>query len=196
MRYLRESMRKGGDRVAEILGTEVMANLADDDDGSGSGGGGGARLRDCGFANVLLPLSISSPDQSRSASPDGGNASAATKGDIAPQEEGQVVGYMQKTFVDEFATFIAVYGYKGRLWTRLSGQVYLDMSDWEWCGTVLAEVCARVREGRFRAKRGEGEGRFRANRGEEEEEEEEEGNDGIKNIPEEFKGLRVEEEIQ
>lgn len=189
-------MRKGGDRVAEILGTEVMENRADRDGARGAGS-----LRDCAFANVRLPLTISSPPlDSNPAENEKGQSEV--RGAIAQEEVGKVVDYMQETFVHEFDTFIAVYEYKGRLWARLSGQVYLDLSDWEWCASVLGEVCARVREGRFRGEDVgvEHQGGNAAKQGKKggfdggEEVEEEEENNGIKDIAEGFKGFHVEME--
>lgn len=162
MQYLKESMRRGGDRVAQILGTDVM----DDDDGKRNGEKAG--LRDCGFANVRLPITVSA---SASASAEAASASASAssgeeseeaggtgRADLFPSELSRAVDYMQATFVDEFDTFIAVYAYKGRLWTRLSGQVYLEMADWKWCGRVLGVVCERVRRGEFREGGDEGGG--------------------------------------
>jgi hypothetical protein len=140
MRYIRLSMREGGDRVAELLGTEVMANAADKDADQGVGTGG---LRDCAFANVRLPVDILGEQQQQ-------QHGAARDGGIAQEEVRRVVDYMQETFLGEFDTFIAVYEYKGRLWARLAGQVYLDLQDWEWCAGVLKEVCGRVRKGVFR----------------------------------------------
>ena len=155
MAYLRESIREGGDRVAAMLGTDVMANQADREGGRGGGG----RLRDCAFANVRLPITVT---EAARGSGSGSGSGAVVRGGVTPREIPAVVAYMQQTFVQEFNTFIVVYGYQGRLWTRLSGQIYLEEGDWEWCGNVLGEVCARVREGRFReaaveAAEGEGE---------------------------------------
>lgn len=45
MKYCVDLAREGGDRVASILGTEVM------DDSAGT-------LRDCAFANIRLPLDV------------------------------------------------------------------------------------------------------------------------------------------
>ena len=194
MRYLRESMRKGGDRVAEILGTEVMENRADRGGVRGAGS-----LRDCGFANVRLPLTVSSPTLDSNPA-ESENGKGVVKGYVAQEEVGKVVDYMQMTFVDEFDTFIAVYEYKGKLWTRLSGQVYLDMSDWEWCAGVLGKVCARVREGRFRgeedvnAEHRTGNAAKQGKKGGFDGSKKEEENDGIKDIAEGFKGIRVEME--
>lgn len=147
MRYLKQSMSEGGDRVAEILRTHVM-QVDDDDD---AGAEGGPRLRDCAFANVRLPITVGASVSVSVVDEQGEkNLSPSSPWHISPEEVGRVVDYMQATFVHEFATFIVVYGYGGALWARLSGQVYLDLADWEWCGNVLAEVCARVREGVFR----------------------------------------------
>jgi len=141
MSYLRVSMREGGDRVAELLGTEVMANAADaDEEGVGSGG-----LRDCAFANVRLPVTVCGDEQQQQQ-----QHGVVRDGGITQAEVGRVVDYMQETFLGEFDTFIAVYEYKGRLWARLAGQVYLELEDWEWCAGVLGEVCGRVRGGKFR----------------------------------------------
>lgn len=55
--------------------------------------------------------------------------------------------WMEKTLVDEFNTFVAIYEYDGKLWTRISGQIYLELKDFEWLGGVLKSLCDRVRSG-------------------------------------------------
>ncbi len=57
------------------------------------------------------------------------------------------VAWMQKVLVDEFNTFVAIYEYDGKLWTRISGQIYLELKDFEWLGGVLKGLCERVRVG-------------------------------------------------
>jgi hypothetical protein len=54
---------------------------------------------------------------------------------------------MQKTLVDEYNTFVAIYEYDGKLWTRISGQIYLELKDFEWLGGVLKSLCERVQSG-------------------------------------------------
>jgi hypothetical protein len=54
---------------------------------------------------------------------------------------------MEKTLVDEFNTFVAIYEYEGRVWTRISGQIYLELKDFEWLGEVLNGLCERIRAG-------------------------------------------------
>lgn len=73
---------------------------------------------------------------------------------------GGVVNHMQKTLLDEFNTFIAIYVYKGRVWARLSAQVYLDEGDFAWAGEVLGVLCGRVRGGEgWREGEGESQGK-------------------------------------
>jgi hypothetical protein len=36
------------------------------------------------------------------------------------------------------------------MWVRLSGQIYLEVRDFEWVGERLKELCGRVKKGEFR----------------------------------------------
>lgn len=135
MAYLRESAKQGGDVVARMLGTGVM----EDRDGG--------RLRDCAFANVCLPIRVLETGAEGE-----GRGGEVRKGEEEIQEEdvGTVVNYIQSTLVKEFGTFVSCFGYKGRVWARLSGMVYLEEEDWEWCGDVLGRVCERVVKGEWK----------------------------------------------
>ncbi|KAI0467678.1 pyridoxal phosphate-dependent transferase [Xylaria cf. heliscus] len=55
--------------------------------------------------------------------------------------------WMMRAMVKEYKTFIALIIHAGRLWARLSAQVYLDMEDFEWAGHVLLQLCQRVQRG-------------------------------------------------
>jgi len=57
------------------------------------------------------------------------------------------IAWMEKTLVDEFHTFVAIYQYNGQIWTRISGQIYLELKDFEWLGGVLKGLCERLRTG-------------------------------------------------
>lgn len=57
------------------------------------------------------------------------------------------VAWMEKTLVDEFNTMVPIFEYKGRVWCRVSGQVYLELKDFEWLGGVLRTLCERVGDG-------------------------------------------------
>jgi hypothetical protein len=54
---------------------------------------------------------------------------------------------MERTLVYEYNTFVAIYEYNGKLWARLCGQIYLELKDFEWLGSVLQALCERVRLG-------------------------------------------------
>ena len=55
--------------------------------------------------------------------------------------------WMEKTLIYEFNTFVVIYEYNGKLWTRISGQIYLELRDFEWLGGVLKQLCERIRAG-------------------------------------------------
>jgi hercynylcysteine S-oxide lyase len=57
------------------------------------------------------------------------------------------IAWMERTLVYEFNTFVAIYEYNGKLWTRICGQIYLELRDFEWLGGVLQTLCERVRQG-------------------------------------------------
>ena len=91
-------------------------------------------LRNCALATVRLPMKVPAAQAS------------------------QARLWVEQTLADEYETFLAVFEYKGRMWTRLSGQVYLERSDWEWAGGVLRELCARVARGAHLGVSGHGTG--------------------------------------
>ncbi|KAI0442912.1 pyridoxal phosphate-dependent transferase [Xylaria telfairii] len=76
----------------------------------------------CAMTNVALPLDV-------------GLASINTQ------------NWMFTTMVKEYKTFIALIIHAGKLWARLSAQVYLEMEDFEWAGHMLLELCERVKRG-------------------------------------------------
>ncbi|KAI1299579.1 pyridoxal phosphate-dependent transferase [Xylaria venustula] len=55
--------------------------------------------------------------------------------------------WMMRKMVDEYKTFIPLITHAGRVWARLSAQVYLDVEDFEWAGRTLLELCERVKRG-------------------------------------------------
>jgi uncharacterized membrane protein len=57
--------------------------------------------------------------------------------------------WMKKVVMDEYRSFIMFFWYAGAWWARLSGQVYLDMADFEWAGEKLGVVCERVERGEW-----------------------------------------------
>jgi selenocysteine lyase/cysteine desulfurase len=116
--YNTKLAKEAGKVVADILGTSVMDNSTN-------------TLSDCCLANVALPLTASAER-------------IAGKSTVKPEFAMAATVWMQKTLVDEYKTFIAIFYFQGQWWTRLSAQIYLDLSDFEWAGKILKEICERA----------------------------------------------------
>jgi selenocysteine lyase/cysteine desulfurase len=116
--YNTKLAQEGGKVIAKMLGTEVMDNSTH-------------TITNCCLVNIRLPLTASP------AKTTGVNTVDPVHGMTAMQ-------WMQRRLVEEHKTFIAIYFFQNQWWARLSGQVYLDMSDFEWAGKRLKEVCERA----------------------------------------------------
>jgi selenocysteine lyase/cysteine desulfurase len=128
-RELTELARQGGEKVAQMLGTEVLDNES-------------RSLTRCSMVNVALPLAVE-PEEGKTA-PEGVVA-------VLPQSDTAAVReWILETLMDEYKTFVALFVYGGRWWARLSAQVYLEMDDFEWAGRTLKEVCERVAKGEYK----------------------------------------------
>jgi selenocysteine lyase/cysteine desulfurase len=57
------------------------------------------------------------------------------------------LNWMKKKLVDEYRTYVPIFQYNGKVWCRVSGQIYLELRDFEWLGGVLKVLCERVRQG-------------------------------------------------
>lgn len=126
--YLWELNKFGISRVAEILGTSYLENKS-------------GTLTNCGMANVALPIWVG--EEGRARAPEGHT--------VLPGEEANTAfNWMQGTLVDEYKTFMAVYYRWDRFWVRISAQVYLDISDYEWAGRALKDICERVAKGAYK----------------------------------------------
>ncbi|KAI1116462.1 aminotransferase family protein-like protein [Nemania sp. NC0429] len=128
--------KEGGELMASIMGTEVLKNET-------------GTLQECCFTNVRLPLGI---DHEASSGGGGGSGegSKESSGGIAEGDADAVAFWMTERSVSEFDTYIAVRYYAGSFWTRLSGQIYLDLSDFAWAAGVLLELCARAQRGHWK----------------------------------------------
>jgi selenocysteine lyase/cysteine desulfurase len=123
-KYIRDMAQLGADRIAAMLGTSVM------DDGKDWRKGQGG-LRDCAMANIQLPLNV------------------GDEGTVIEEEVYEVRNWMGLQLIEKYNTFVPIYDYKGKLWARVSGQVYLELSDFEWLGQVLQELCTAVKAGEY-----------------------------------------------
>ncbi|KAL2128318.1 hypothetical protein VTI74DRAFT_9359 [Chaetomium olivicolor] len=128
---LTELARQGGKKVAEILGTKILDNESQS-------------LTRCSMVNVALPLAVQ-PEDGKTL--EGDMASLPT---VPKAEASKATNWMAKKLVDEYKTFMVVYLYQGRFWSRLSAQVYLELADFEWAGNTLKELCERVAKGEYK----------------------------------------------
>jgi selenocysteine lyase/cysteine desulfurase len=124
MEYNVSLARKGAKVVAGILGTKVL----DNEEGT---------LSDCCMSQVLLPISI-------------GDRGEGEEGPVVKAEEkGHVLQWMTETIVKEYKTFIAIIILQGQYWVRFSGQIYLDIDDFEFAGKALKDICEKVGKGEY-----------------------------------------------
>lgn len=125
--YCQTLALRGTQRVAEMLKTKVLDNE------SGS-------MTRCAMANVLLPLDPTAMQE------------IARKAGIAQDAVGmQVRNWISQTLISDYVAYMAPMFYNGRWWVRLSGQVYLDMDDFEWAGATLQQVSERASKGEWAA---------------------------------------------
>ena len=119
-KYCFEIARIGGQKTAHILRTEVMGV-----------GFEGSRMTECCFANVRLPVTFKKGKE---------------KG--FEVKDGNMIGlWINKRGVEEFDTYFQIKYQDDGLWIRLSGQIYVELKDFEWVGYRLKELCERVENG-------------------------------------------------
>lgn len=142
--YCQHVSRVGGKRMAQILGTEIMDNKT-------------RSLTQCCFANVRLPLTLSGQSPNSAHSLDafegqvGEDAVFEQHGVVTAEEVPVVVKWLMDRAQKEFDTHIPAKIHAGAIWVRLSGQIYLEVEDYEWAGRVLKALCERVSKGEGRS---------------------------------------------
>ncbi|KAK1831528.1 pyridoxal phosphate-dependent transferase [Podospora conica] len=146
--YCAALARAGGDYVAGRLGTEVMEN----DEGT---------LREgVAFANVRMPIHVAPRGFGRGMIPLVHGDGETTRGVVVEEEVEAVLEWWRRVAADEYGTFFQTYFYGGRVWVRLSAQVYLERGDFVWAAEVLKEMCERVKDGEWRRGYEEGVGGY------------------------------------
>lgn len=140
----------------KIAGAQRTGSLALGPGGAGSGGGlplglNGGRKFSSGYSSPSPRSSNFNlhPDDGAMAGSLTAEPEAENLGPVMVQRAsvGTHVAWMQKTLTDEFNTFVGIYEYNDRIWTRVSGQIYLELRDFEWLGGVLKGLIERVRDG-------------------------------------------------
>jgi hypothetical protein len=126
--YLETLANEAADLLAAVLDTEVLQepNLKL---------GAQSQLRRCGMTTVKLPIAI----QGKSG-PVKPSYLVLQADKIAP-----TINWFQTTLTYKYGTFVPVFAHGGWLWTRLSAQVYLQISDFEWLAGVLKDMCGELK---------------------------------------------------
>lgn len=119
MKYCEGISSEAGALAAAILGTDVMENET-------------KTLTKCAFSNVRLPLEVG----------DG-------EGQIAEKDMYRVAVWMTMMLVNESDVYSPVFFHAKCFWTRLSGQIYLDICDFEKGAKALKALCERARRGEY-----------------------------------------------
>lgn len=133
-----------------ILGAERNGSVRLGPGGAGSGGGLSPHVSKRLSLGAGLGLGAGLAAQHFSASPLSPGGIEPTT--IKQSEVAQVVNWMQETLINEHNTFVAIFEYHGQMYVRISGQIYLELKDWEWLGGVLKVMCERVGSGEFTKK--------------------------------------------
>jgi hypothetical protein len=75
---------------------------------------------------------------------------AGEKAGVEEEKVGALVNvWLQKTMADQGETFLQTMFYGGRWWARFSGQVYLELEDFEGVVPALRELCERASKGEW-----------------------------------------------
>jgi len=120
MEYCTKLAQDAGQVWAKQFGTEILDNET-------------KTLSRCCMAMVRLPIDVEKVMQ------------AAEKIGLGKDKVGGVVSiWLHMTLSSSYGTFLQTLFYGGAWWARLSGQVYLELSDFEGVVPLLKELCERV----------------------------------------------------
>ncbi|KAF2746058.1 aminotransferase family protein-like protein [Sporormia fimetaria CBS 119925] len=121
--YCYEIAVKGAQCMANILCTSVMSTQS-------------GTMRQCAFANVELPLVFKSKEEVD-----------RSKGELDADEAVRVGAWIKKTAAMELDAYLQTAFHAGKLWVRVSGQIYLELEDFRWVAPRLRLLCERARSG-------------------------------------------------
>ncbi|KAJ5316656.1 hypothetical protein PENANT_c019G03268 [Penicillium antarcticum] len=132
--YCQKVANEGADAIADILGTDVLQE-------PGLKAGQESAMRKCALTTVRLPIAVS----------DAGEGFEGALAVLSEDEARSAFSWIQGKLMDEYCTFLPVFRHGSWLWTRLSGQVYLETGDFEDVGRSLKQLCERVAKKEFKA---------------------------------------------
>jgi hercynylcysteine S-oxide lyase len=141
--YLHTVAQEGGDVVAQIVGTDIMQEpglmnpIAESD------------IRRCAMVNIRMPLAFKDDEEVNPHVPDPSSSPFPL---LSIKDATPITEWMQGRLIMEFDTFAKFYPHGGWLWLRLSGQIYLEIEDFEWIGHIARSLCERVAAGEWLQK--------------------------------------------
>lgn len=135
--YCERLANEAADAVSAALGTDVLQE-PDLKPGEIS------NMRRCTMTTVRLPLAIAI------ASGEEKVAQLEPLATFSAEDAVLVEGWIKRTLMDQYKTFVPAFANGPWLWVRLSAQVYLEKSDFEWLGGVLRDLCERAAKGEYR----------------------------------------------
>ncbi|KAJ5759574.1 hypothetical protein N7520_006730 [Penicillium odoratum] len=127
MSYCNNLVNEAADMIAGALGTDVLQE-PDLKPGQKS------RMRDCCMTTIRLPILVA----------DDGAPAQGSWVTLSPEEAPLAGSFIEQTLMKKYDTFVPVFRHGPWLWTRISGQVFVDMSDFEWLAGILRDLCEQV----------------------------------------------------
>ncbi|KAF2837142.1 PLP-dependent transferase [Patellaria atrata CBS 101060] len=114
--------------AGQLLSTELGTEILEDEENHGNSN----------FSNVKLPIELNRLDI------------MVENAQVNLPDVGITVrDWLTMRMVREYSTFMALIGYKGAIWIRVSAQIYLELADFKWAAEILKELCGRVYKGEF-----------------------------------------------
>ena len=128
MAYCQKIANDGAAAVAAALGTEVLQE-PDLKPGQTS------KMCQCALVTVRLPIAVAETSETDV---------SATLATVSVEEAHLASNWIQSTLMQKYDTFVPVFRHGRWLYTRVSGQIYLELSDFEWLGPILRDLCKQV----------------------------------------------------
>ncbi|KAF2999024.1 hypothetical protein E8E13_008212 [Curvularia kusanoi] len=123
--YCTKLAQDAGQLIAKALGTEVLDNET-------------KTMSQCCMTMVRLPIEFETARK------------AGEKVELGEAKVGPTMNiWLQKVMVDKYNTFLQTMFYGGAWWARFSGQVYLELEDFESAVPALKDLCEKANKGEW-----------------------------------------------